>query len=127
MASPRLVTGANTRVPSGADLDLDRLRGQRAAVRAALQRHPLCGFAALSARGVDAAGVAEPDQRSPTEVCDEEGHLARTQRLPEMLAEHIGGSERRRVLNGLQQLREIQPSGRVLGHQSSLRTMHRKN
>ena len=80
MASPRLVTGANTRVPSALVSTLDRLRRERAAVRASRQRHPLGGLPPLRARGGRAAGVAEPDERLAAEVGDEEGDLARAQR-----------------------------------------------
>src|SRR4051812_4259300 len=51
------------------NVDPDGLGGQRATLRASLQRHPLGGFATLRARSVDAAGVAEPDEGSSTEVC----------------------------------------------------------
>jgi hypothetical protein len=111
-----LVTGAKTRAPSAPDVDPDRLGGQRAALGASLQRHPLGGFAALSARGVRAVGVTEPDERSSAEVGDEEGDLARTQLLPEMLAEHVGGGDRGRVLDGREQFPEVQPCRWTVRH-----------
>ena len=40
-----------------------------------------------------AARVAESDERSTTEVRDEEGDLARPQCLAQMSAKHIGGGE----------------------------------
>ena len=108
IASPRLVTGANTRAVR-AVFDARRLGGERAAVRASHQRHALGGLAALSARGGAAAGVTEPDERMAAEVRDEERHLARAELAREPLAEHVGGGERRGVLDGREQLREIQP------------------
>ena len=109
MASPRLVTGANTRVPSAPCSSDDRLGGQRAPGRASHQRHPLGGLVTLRARGRAVAGVAEPDQRVAAEVRDEERNLAGVQLARKTLAENVGSGERRSVLNGREQLRKVQP------------------
>jgi hypothetical protein len=53
--------------------------------------------------------VAEPDERVAAEVRDEERHLASVQLSRKPIAEHVGSRERRSVLDGRQQAREIQP------------------
>jgi hypothetical protein len=105
----------------GVGFELDRLRGQCPAVRSSRQGHALGGFAALSARGRSAAGVPEPDQRLAAEVGDQEGDLARADGGPEALGEDVGGGERRGVLHGRQQLRDIQSPRSVVRHGPSLR------
>ena len=121
MASPRLVTGANSADSVGVVFELDRLGGERAAVRSSRQGHALGGFAALSARGRPRARVPEPDERPAAEVGDEEGDLARAEGVPEALGEDVGGGERRGVLHGREQVRDIQSRRSVVRHARSLR------
>ncbi len=96
-------------------------------MRASLQRHQLGGFATLSERGIHAAGVAEPDERSSTEVCDEEGDLARTQLLHEMLAEHVGGGDRGASSTAASSAPRSSPADGWCAMPAILWTMHRKN
>ena len=107
--------------PVRAGFEHDRLGGQRAPGRASHQRHPLGGLVALRARGCAAAGVAEPDERVAAEVGDEERHLAGAQLARKALAEDIGRGERRSVLNGREQRREVQPCGYMVLHVPSVR------
>jgi hypothetical protein len=58
-------------------------------------------------RGVDLLTGGADDDVIDT-VCDEEGNLARAERAREALAEDIGDVERRSVLNGREQLPEVQ-------------------
>ena len=109
MASPRLVTGANTRVPPAPCSTTTRLPGERAPVRAVppaararRSRAPCVRAAAL------AAGVAEPDQRLAAEVGDEERHLVRAERLGQARRQDVGRGDRRRVLDRREQLRQVQ-------------------
>jgi hypothetical protein len=53
--------------------------------------------------------VAEPDERVAAEVRDEERDLAGVQLARKALAEDVGRGERRSVLNGREQLREVEP------------------
>ena len=106
---------------AGAVFDLDRLRDKRAAVRSSRQKHPLGGLPTLRPLGRLTAGVAEPDQRVAAEIRDEEGNLARTQCLHQALAEHVGGSDRGRVLDGRKQLPEVQSRRVLVRHRPSLR------
>ena len=96
---------------------------RRARARASCpdQRHPLGGLVTLRARGCAAAGVAEPDERVAAEVGDEERHLARVQLARKPLAEDVGSGERRSVLDGREQRREIQPCGCMVLHARSVR------
>ena len=100
----------------GAGLDLDRLIAQRAPVRAALQDHALGGLAPLPPRRGTRAGVAEPDERAPAEVHDEEGDLRRAERVGEPLPDHVRGRDRGCVLDRGEQLREVQPARSVVRH-----------
>jgi hypothetical protein len=63
----------------------------------------------LRARRRELAGVAEPDQRMTAEVRDEERDLAGVQLARKPLTEDVGRGERRSVLNGREQLRDVQP------------------
>ena len=92
-------------------LDDDLLGGQRAPRGAPLQRHLVGGLLALRARGRITAGVAEPDERVPAEVRDQERDLVGVQFVREALPEHIRGRERRGVLDGRQQLCEVEMGG----------------
>jgi hypothetical protein len=98
-------------------IDLDRLAGQRAALRSTDQRHALGGLAALSACGRCAGAMVEPDQRLPAEVRDQEGDVKRTDGFPQALAEDLDGSDRRRILDGGKQLRQVQPPRSVIRHE----------
>ena len=115
MASPRLVTGANTRAPSSSGSTTTAwvasacpgalpTSGTLSAVSS-----PWVRVAALS------AGVAEPDQRVPAEVRDQERDLVGVQLVGKALPEHIRGRERRGVLDGRQQLCEVEMGGRLDG------------
>jgi hypothetical protein len=53
--------------------------------------------------------VAEPDERVAAEVRDEERDLAGVQLARKALAEDVGRGERRSVLDGREQLREVEP------------------
>jgi hypothetical protein len=53
--------------------------------------------------------MAEPDQRVAAEVRDEKRHLARVELARQALAEDVRRRERRRVLDGREQLRDVQP------------------
>jgi hypothetical protein len=53
--------------------------------------------------------VAEPDQRVAAEVRDKERNLASVQLARKTLAEHVSRRKRRSVLDGREQLREVQP------------------
>jgi hypothetical protein len=83
-----------------AAFDDDDLLGQRAAVGGVHQRDALGGLAALGSRGRSGAGVAEPDERSPAEVRDQERHLRRAERVSQALTEDVRRRDRRRVLDG---------------------------
>ncbi len=61
---------------------LDRLRRERAPLRASRQVDALAGFPPLRASSASATGVAEPDECLAAEVCDEKGEL----RAPSALA-----------------------------------------
>jgi hypothetical protein len=93
---------------AGAAQHLDGLAHERAALRCPRQRHPLRGLTALRAHCRRAAGVVEPDERLAGEVGDEEGDAGCAERVGEALADDVGRVDRRRVLDGRQQLVEIQ-------------------
>jgi len=53
--------------------------------------------------------VAEPDQRVAAEVRDEERNFAGVELARKTLAEDVSRGERRSVLNGREQLRQVKP------------------
>ena len=107
--------------PVGSVLDLDALAGQRPALRRVGDRHPLGGLAPARARRVVAAGVLEAHEGVAAEVGDQERHLGGPERLGQPPREHVGGVDRRRVLDGLEQLREIERSRPVIPHPATVR------
>jgi hypothetical protein len=90
-------------------LQYDRLGGQRAPGRTSHQRHAHRGLVTLRACGRAVPRVAEPDERVAAEIRDEKRNVAGVQLARKPLAEDIGSGERRSVLNGRKQLRNVQP------------------
>ena len=102
-------------------VDLDRLAGERAAMRCSGQGHALGAFPALGASGRRAPGVVEADQRPTAEVRDQEGDSGGAERVREPLAQYIGSGDRRGVLDVRKQLCEVQPRRSVVRHARTLR------
>jgi hypothetical protein len=88
--------------------DLDALGGERAALGRAGERHLLGGLAALRAHPGLVAVMVEADQRLAGEVRDQEGDLGRADRRGEARADHLGGVDGRRILDGGQQFVEVE-------------------
>jgi hypothetical protein len=96
--------------------DLHRLRRQRAAVGAVLQRHAVAGLAAQPPRRRVVLGVAEPDQGVAAEVGDEEADVLGPDHRAEDRAHDVGRRDGRSGLDGVEQPGEIQAGGRVVVH-----------
>ena len=108
-------------------LDLERLAGQRAAMRASHQGDALRRLAPLGSAGRRAAGVAQSNERLPAEVRDEKGNLRGAERVREALGEHIGRRDRRCVLHGCQQPHQIQSRVLIPGHRLQRRRRSAEN
>ena len=119
IASPRLVTGANRRVPPSVSSisTVWCLSARPCGVR---QRYAL-GCLAPLARVRRRGGVTQPDKRAPAEVDDEKRDVGRTDRVREPPSEYVRGVDRWRVLDRREQLREIQPPRCAISHASTLR------
>ena len=100
----------------GVVLHLERLAGERAALRASVQGHALRRLAPLGTAGRGAVGMAEPDERPAAEVRDEKRDLRGAERVREALGEDVGRRDRRGVLDGCEQPHQIQSRVLLAGH-----------
>ncbi len=96
-------------------LDLDGLSQQRAALDGVPQRHPLGRLPALGAPVRVAArgrpwAVIQPDQRTTAEIGDQERDLRRAEGGTQAVRQRLHGVDRRCILDGGEQLGEIQPA-----------------
>jgi hypothetical protein len=105
---------------AGADLDLYRLLEERASMRGAGQGHQLGSLVALGSDRARDAGVPEPDQRPAAEVDDQEGDRVGAERPGQPPAENVGGVDRRGVLDGVEQSREVGPRCEKVRHRAHL-------
>lgn len=85
---------------------------------ASFQRHTFGGFSPLRPVGRVYSGMTEPDKCSTAEVNNQKRDVESSQRLFEPLAEHVGRSDWRRVLDGFQEFRQIQSERSALRHSS---------
>ena len=120
MASPRLVTGANTRVPSALVLRARPIGWPARARASSPPTAPARRSRHLGARGRAAAGVAEPDERVAAEVRDEERDLAGSsslaRRSPRTSAAENGGASS----TADEQLREVEVRRGPVFHRRNL-------
>jgi hypothetical protein len=102
------------------------LSEERRAVRAARQGHALRGFPTLGPRVLIAPGVSEPDERPTAEIGNQQGHPRRAEGVCEALANDVGGGDGRRILDGHQELGEVQSRPSPVAHPTSLRLRQAK-